>query len=213
VSNSEILTKSSFLSLAAEAILMRGEYLGISCVVKRRKQKKYRTPQLDMTLNKKRTQTESNVLTTALLNDVNVPAVRYVDYSTYSIVMDYIDGNPLKNIVDHKESDLFFKALGKQIAKLHNLDIMHGDITTSNVIVDSNGVVFLIDFGLAKFSASLEDKGVDLLVLHRTLLSTHSHIVETAWDAFLEGYFTESQLSRKEVLRRMETIEKRKRYS
>ncbi len=201
-----------FMSRAAEAELFKIQYMDIPCVLKRRKKKSYRNPQLDLSLNQKRTQTESNVLATALLNDINVPTVRLVDYTSFSIVMDYIDGKPLKEHVDSPTVKELFLELGKQVGNLHNLDIVHGDLTTSNVII-KKGEVFLIDFGLAKFSSSLEDKGVDLLVLYRTLLSTHSHIVDTAWSALLDGYTQTSKLSRKEILKRLETIEKRKRYS
>lgn len=67
------------------------------------------------------------------------------------------------------------KQLGALLAKLHDGGLIHGDLTTSNMLVRTvDSLVVMIDFGLAYFSTLPEDKGVDLYVLERALMSTHS---------------------------------------
>jgi len=78
--------------------------------------------------------------------------------------------------------------LGKMLARLHACNIVHGDLTTSNIMVRDNEEggattaggdagattsLVLIDFGLSYSSTLLEDKAVDLYVLERAFLSTH----------------------------------------
>jgi TP53 regulating kinase and related kinases len=59
---------------------------------------------------------------------------------------------------------------------MHDADVVHGDLTTSNIMVRSPKVVsdiVLIDFGLGMMQPTVEDKAVDLYVLERAFLSTH----------------------------------------
>jgi len=68
--------------------------------------------------------------------------------------------------------------IGTEIAKMHQADIIHGDLTTSNMILrhpsSEKGLqLVLIDFGLAYVSSLVEDKAVDLYVLERAFASTH----------------------------------------
>ena len=59
--------------------------------------------------------------------------------------------------------------VGKAVAKMHDGGLIHGDLTTSNILVrdDDERTVVIIDFGLASNSIIAEDKGVDLYVLER----------------------------------------------
>ena len=65
------------------------------------------------------------------------------------------------------------KLIGIEIAKMHLADIIHGDLTTSNMMLRPNGELVLIDFGLSYVSTLVEDKAVDLYVLERAFASTH----------------------------------------
>jgi Kae1-associated kinase Bud32 len=71
------------------------------------------------------------------------------------------------------------KSVGVAIGKLHDAEIVHGDLTTSNMIAkqESSGElgtgVVLIDFGLGMMKPTQEDKAVDLYVLERAFISTH----------------------------------------
>ena len=63
--------------------------------------------------------------------------------------------------------------IGQCIAKLHNGGVIHGDLTTSNILLKKNldeynlsaNDLYFIDFGLSTISNSVEDKAVDLFVL------------------------------------------------
>ena len=58
---------------------------------------------------------------------------------------------------------------------MHAIDVIHGDLTTSNMLLRSTSPpsIVLIDFGLSYVSSLVEDKAVDLYVLERALASTH----------------------------------------
>ncbi|KAJ3087307.1 TP53 regulating kinase, partial [Physocladia obscura] len=81
------------------------------------------------------------------------------------------------------------RKIGEGLGKLHNADIIHGDLTTSNLMLraESLSLVF-IDFGLSFVSSLAEDKAVDLYVLERALASTHpqSHVL---LEEILKSYF------------------------
>lgn len=64
------------------------------------------------------------------------------------------------------------RQMGGIIQRLHGYNIIHGDLTTSNMIVRDEQI-WLIDFGLAYQKNAAEDKAVDLYVLERAFVSTH----------------------------------------
>ena len=66
--------------------------------------------------------------------------------------------------------------------------MIHGDLTSSNIILLESYEPSLIDFGLSSFSGLAEDKAVDLYVLERAILSTHSLFSDTYNVWLLEGY-------------------------
>ena len=66
--------------------------------------------------------------------------------------------------------------MGKTINNVHDLGIIHGDLTTSNMIIRNDKQIVLIDFGLSYYKDSAEDKAVDLYVLERAFKSTHPHL-------------------------------------
>ena len=64
--------------------------------------------------------------------------------------------------------------IGETIGILHKNDIMHGDLTTSNLLYDDKtNQIYVIDFGLSQKDCKIEDKAVDLYVLERAFTSTH----------------------------------------
>lgn len=92
--------------------------------------------------------------------------------------MEYIQGQTMRQLLGNSVSAYFqheslVKELGEMLAKLHALDLVHGDLTTSNVMVRQDGTLVLLDFGLSSVTAMAEDKAVDLYVLERAFLSTH----------------------------------------
>lgn len=111
----------------------------------------------------------------ALRHGIRVPALYNVDQSRNILVMEYIEDS--RSVKDHlrtcpKDAGQLAKLIGILIARLHNVDLVHGDLTTSNILVQGDELV-LIDFGLAASSNVVEDKAVDLYVLQRAILSTH----------------------------------------
>ena len=100
--------------------------------------------------------------------------------------------------------------MGKQIAILHFNNIIHNDLTTSNMILRDKKLYF-IDFGLSFISTKTEDKAVDLKLLKQALESKHYTISNTSFNHVLKGYkFIPKQYQ--EVINRLKQVEKRGRY-
>jgi Kae1-associated kinase Bud32 len=98
--------------------------------------------------------------------------------------------------------------IGSSIARLHDYNIVHGDLTTSNMIL-KNKEVYFIDFGLAAMSKRIEDKAVDLHLLKEALEAKHTKRWEQYFGWVLDGY---KPKQREEIISRMHEIEKRGRY-
>jgi len=192
------------LHIGAEAVLYkRGNIL-----VKERIKKDYRIKELDEPLRKRRTRREAKVLEKI---NCNAPKLMKIDDKKMIIEMDYIDGNVLKDILDNdKNKKQICQNFAKQISKLHNQNIIHGDLTTSNAIL-KNGQVYLIDFGLSFFSHKVEDKATDLKLLKQALESKHYKVFKNCEKWILDAYKKEADNSN-EVLERLEKVEKRGRY-
>eukprot|EP01134_Creolimax_fragrantissima_P000579 CFRG0579T1 len=179
------------LAQGAEGRVFKMSYMGLPCVLKERFTKKYRHPELDSKLTKKRLLQETRALLKSYGKGVVCPVVYHVDRENYRIYMEYIDApavrvhlncfssaasdhcdnNTIATNNDDPRNDVAEK-IGVAIGRLHAADIIHGDLTTSNMLW-REGHVVLIDFGLSYTSKLPEDKGVDLYVLERAFLSTH----------------------------------------
>ncbi|CAJ1967077.1 unnamed protein product [Cylindrotheca closterium] len=165
-----------------------------SLICKERFPKSYRHPDLDERLIKSRTRSEARVLEKcAKKSEIRVPKVIRVERNI--LYMECLDGPTLKQylrdavISDSTEVDYknLFQNLGTLIARLHNLGVIHGDLTTSNVLMEGQELI-LIDFGLAKSTSSVEEQAVDLYVLERALQSTHPELPEDFFDNVLKIY-------------------------
>jgi len=191
----------------AEAIL----YLGDSGeLVKERIKKGYRIKELDEMLRKRRTKLESRILTRAKRINVNVPTVFKTD--DYKIFMEFVDGERLKELLNKTKSRKHLaEEIGKIVGKLHSSGIIHGDLTTSNMILKGDKI-YLIDFGLAYHSSSVENQAIDLHLLHQAYQSTHFKYLEELWSNTIKGY-KKSFDKWENVLKRLEEIRKRGRYS
>jgi TP53 regulating kinase-like protein len=129
--------------------------------------------------------------------------------------MEYIEGSRLKEALDKMSSSERLescKLVGVQIARLHKNRIIHGDLTTSNMIVTADDKIFFIDFGLSFHSIELEDKGADLHLMRRALDSAHYKYAGKCFNAVIEGYAKELGKDAKSVLLKMKEIERRGRY-
>ena len=154
-------------------------------VVKRRIEKSYRIKEIDEVLRKRRTRKEGKIL--SKLGDV-CPGVFLVDDKNMEIVMDFVEGELVKDIVEKCDKklrkEIMFKA-GFNVGKMHSLDVVHGDLTTSNMIYD--GDVKLIDFGLGFASNKVEDKAVDIHLVRQALDSKHYRYSDEMLNDFLRG--------------------------
>ncbi len=175
--------------------------------IKTRKPKQYRHTTIDTRLRQERTEKEARLLEKAAQAGVAVPTV--VKQEKTELVMDLIDGEKLRDIFE--ERDDLWTAVGENIARLHAQDIIHGDLTTSNILV-KGGELYFIDFGLGFFSQRVEDRATDLRLLEQVLQSTHYKVAEEAFQAILDGY-SEGYGGSDEVLEQLEEVKSRRRYS
>jgi N6-L-threonylcarbamoyladenine synthase/protein kinase Bud32 len=172
-------------------------------LTKERVKKAYRIPELDEKIRKGRTTREPRLLASARAAGVMTPVVFDVLPSEYKIVMDYVEGDPLYKVIDGSPD--LANEMGLLVRRLHDQNIIHGDLTTSNIIVHGKRLVF-IDFGLGGVSSRAEDKATDLLLLKKALNANHPKKFEELWGRVLEGY------GDSEVLKRLEVAEQRGRY-
>lgn len=192
---------SMILAQGAEAILHKNENL----VVKERVAKDYRVPALDSKLRKARTRREAKILERLQAINFPAPRIKEMDDEQMRLVMEFIEGPQVKEIL-HQNPPGFGKEIGRKVGILHANDIIHADLTTSNMI--QNGEINFIDFGLSFVSAKTEDKAVDLHLLDRALESRHHDIYEQCIPAVLEGY-KEGNPAWQQVLERLEKVQSR----
>ncbi|MBW4256351.1 bifunctional N(6)-L-threonylcarbamoyladenine synthase/serine/threonine protein kinase [Methanobacterium sp. YSL] len=202
----------------AEANICSGHYLDEEVLLKKRVVKGYRIREIDAYLRRKRTKNEAKLLGEAKRCGVVTPLVYDVDLKESVITMEKVAGNEVKVIFSGENSmDLstiksISRIIGENVARLHDCGIIHGDLTTSNIILreDGDSVVF-IDFGLGKISDLIEDKGVDLLVFKKAINGIHHDISRECFDSIIEGYSCARDC--KEIVAKIEEIEGRGRYT
>jgi TP53 regulating kinase-like protein len=197
----------------AEAYLYLEEWYGKKVIIKRRVSKSYRVPELDEKLRRDRTIREARLLSDARKAGVPTPMIYSIDLPENTIIMDFIQGTPVKMVIQsmsEQEKNNIFTHIGILIGRLHNAGIIHGDLTTSNMILNDSKIYF-IDFGLGEYSTEIENKGVDLHLMNRALQSTHYAFAESGFKAVLGGY-RKTMHESDDVIERMNEIEKRGRY-
>lgn len=192
---------TTVIGQGAEAILYKEE----DKVLKDRISKDYRQADLDKSLRKARTRREAKVLTKLKEIGVPGPELLNMDDKNMQISMSFINGDKVRDIL-HKNHIELSKEIGRKVAKLHANNIIHADLTTSNMILDKE--IHFIDFGLSFFSTKEEDKAVDLHLLDRALESKHHDIYEECIQAVLEGY-KEDYPDAEIVLNRLEKVQLR----
>jgi TP53 regulating kinase and related kinases len=194
-------------------------------IAKERFSKAYRHPTLDEKLTKSRCRAEGRILEKcrtpkAPEDAIDVPRVIRVDPPI--LYLEWIDGKTVREYLeDHvlvhehppdDELNRLAQQMGTMIGRLHKLGCIHGDLTTSNMMLRDTShkrskpnqeeptvvphhhhhhllkSMTLIDFGLAKSTTSAEERAVDLYVLERALTSTHPKLPTTFFPALLEAY-------------------------
>jgi TP53 regulating kinase and related kinases len=177
-------------------------------ISKLRNPKKYRNITLDNLIRGRRTIHEANMLRDVKKTGVKTPFIYFLDPQRSEIIMEYIDG---KNVKDILSKEIGFE-MGKYVSILHNKNIIHGDLTTSNFI-KRRDVLYLIDFGLSFYSERIEDMATDIRIIKEILSSAHIQIFDETYESFLEGYalYTYNNFSR--ILKVVKDIEARGRYA
>ncbi len=204
------------LKKGAEASLYLAEWHGRKAVIKTRIPKKYRPEALDKQIRSYRTVHEPQLMHQAKAAGVATPLIYMVNVPEATIIMEYIEGAQVKqrlNKATKAERKNICLKIGELVGKLHKEGLIHGDLTTSNMILNSQGMIFLVDFGLGEKNVELEAKGVDLHLLKRALQSTHFVFWEACFEDILSGYnrMVGDELTEK-VYEKIREIERRGRY-
>jgi TP53 regulating kinase and related kinases len=197
------LIKMKLIAQGAESKL----FLDKNKVVKDRFRKTYRIKEIDERLRKSRTKREAKVLEKLQKTKIPVPKIIKNNKSD-KLEIQYIKGELVKNILTNNNCLKLCKEIGQKVAILHDNNIIHGDLTTSNMIFKKE--IYFIDFGLSFFSHKIEDKAVDLHLLKEALESKHPEIWEKSYKAALDGYGKAKDS--KDILNRIKIVEKRGRY-
>ncbi|KKY34286.1 putative serine threonine-protein kinase bud32 [Diaporthe ampelina] len=237
------------ITQGAEGLLYKTFYLqpSLPCALKHRPPKPYRHPILDARLTRQRILAEARILAKARREGVPVPGVYCVDEAAGWMMIEWVAGQPVRARVnawlgDKTEAEVLregegegdggggnadlvalMRRVGAAVGALHAAGIVHGDLTTSNMMLRPasgsgggdngdqgsvlGGEIVIIDFGLASQGQSEEDRAVDLYVLERAFLSTHPR-TENLFGEVLAGYARAFKGS-KPVLRKLEDVRMR----
>jgi Kae1-associated kinase Bud32 len=189
---------------AAEAIIIKQG----NNIIKRRIKKGYRIPEIDTKLRKLRTRSESRIMEKAS-KFISVPKIIKVSEQQKEIEMEFIKGEKLSEYLDKASNKLeIAKSIGQEVSKLHDNNIIHSDLTTSNMILKEKQV-YLIDFGLSFQSSRIEDKAVDIHLFKQALEAKHFSQYKQLFEAFLKGY---NPKDKSKILSQLEKVELRGRY-
>ncbi|MFC1755154.1 KEOPS complex kinase/ATPase Bud32 [Thermoproteota archaeon] len=192
------------IAQGAEAILYKDK----QNVLKDRFEKKYRHPEIDRSLRKSRTRREAKVIDKLQQINFPVPKLINMDDKEMKIEMEHIPGPKLRDVFEENPK-VYSRIIGEMVAKLHNNNIIHQDLTTSNMILnEKNKMIYFIDFGLSFFSEKEEDKAVDLHLLRHALESKHYKVWKEAFDEVVKAYKANCR-DADIILKRLEKVEKR----
>ncbi|MEA3414084.1 MAG: KEOPS complex kinase/ATPase Bud32 [Nanoarchaeota archaeon] len=208
-SRKERKENNRFPRQGAEAII----YLKNNKILKTRLKKSYRHPKLDKKIRTRRTKAETKILEKAG-KIIPVPKIIKSNQKNSEIEMEFIQGKKLSEYLDFfslkKQEKIMFQ-IGQSLFKIHNIGIIHGDLTTSNMILKKDKIYF-IDFGLSFLNGKYEDKGVDLYLLKQALNAKHFRNFKTLFNQFEIGYRSIKKKEAQKVFDRLKAIEKRRRY-
>lgn len=201
------------IARGAEADIYLGVWGDMKAVFKVRKPKPFLVPELDVKTRRFRTAREALILNRAKELGVPTPSIYHVSLKKFTIVMKYIEGRRLKEVIEERPEEA--KILGLYLGRLHRGGIAHGDPTTANLLYDGDDERYvMIDFGLAQKTDKIEEFAVDVHLVKEMLSSVHHKVYNAAFSSFRSGYFevVGSEFFER-VMKRVESIEKRGRYA
>lgn len=221
--DNKIKLPDNLIAKGAESDIVKGKWFDgfddydfeTDVITKKRLKKTYRIPEIDNKIRKLRTKSEARILSHVKNSGILTPIIYDVDIHDKNITMEYIKGNTVKDIIDdlsyNKRKELSFK-IGEYISLMHEMDIIHGDLTTSNMIINKNGDLVFIDFGLSYYSNLLEDKADDLFVLKKSIKSVDYNVSLETFNWILDAYLENSN-NPLEFRNKIDEIEHRGRYT
>jgi TP53 regulating kinase-like protein len=221
---------AELIQQGAEARIYKGTFLSLPCIIKQRFPKAYRHPLLDQKLLSRRHTQEARSILRCSKVGIDVPTLYHVDSTSHTLIMEHIAGHTVKHTLaalqrqqeeegrrggegrgEEVEREIMEVAekVGAAIGRLHEADVIHGDLTTSNMILrDGTHSLALIDFGLSYTCKVAEDKAVDLYVLERAFLSTHPD-TEKVFERIMSVYERTAGKGAKQTLARLELVRAR----
>ncbi len=204
------------LKRGAEASLYLEDWHNRKVIMKRRLRKKYRLPRIDRKIRTQRTVQEPTNIHRAKEAGVPTPTIFMVDIEEANIIMEFIDGKQMKEVFDSlspKKRKSLCRHIGELIGRLHSHRIIHGDLTTSNMILTPDRRIIFVDFGLSERSTEMEARGVDLHLMKRAFQSTHYKYAQESFEAIMVGYAeVMGKKSTQKILEKIQEIEGRGRY-
>ncbi|KAG9075661.1 serine/threonine-protein kinase bud32 [Ceratobasidium sp. UAMH 11750] len=238
MATAELLAGAQLIAQGAEAKVYKATLAESPVLLKHRFTKTYRHGTLDASLTKQRVSGEARALLRCLKFGVCVPGIRFVHADSGVLGIEWIDGSSVRKVLGggaegedegdgegdgQVEEDIdvlketyglteerLMEFIGAEIAKMHRGDIIHGDLTTSNMMLrkkkeSKEAELVLIDFGLSYNSPLVEDKAVDLYVLERAFSSTHPDS-EGMFSQVLQSYERVSGSAWKNIKRRLDDV-------
>jgi TP53 regulating kinase-like protein len=212
----DTIAEKPLLKKGAEASLYLAEWHGRKVVVKVRIPKKYRPEALDEQIRTYRTVHEPQLMHEAKAAGVPTPLIYLVNIPEAAIIMEYVEGPQIKQLLNEAPQGRRHElcvAIGELIGKLHGQGLIHGDLTTSNMILNPEGKIYFVDFGLGEKNVEVEAQGVDLHLMKRALQSTHYQFWEECFKNVMCGYSSVLGVeSTEKVYEKIREIERRGRY-
>ena len=192
------------LSLGSEAVITEKG----GAIIKTRRKKSYRIKEIDEKLRKRRTKAEFRIMQRLHAAGVNVPRPINLDEKRMQIKMEKINGKRLSEEFRLEDSD----EIGRLVAEMHNQSVIHGDLTTANMIRNGKKI-YIIDFGLGYYSRKDEDMASDLFLFKNALKSKHNESYNEAYRRFISSYKKHIGKEFKGIDTHLKDIEDRRRYN
>ena len=211
----------TILTQGAEGVVYKAKWLGKDVILKERFSKKYRHPDLDKHITKERMKAEARSLARCLAIGLHVPTLYDADLENGILIIEYISESvTVRNyLYDVLNKDTFSsenvlslaRKIGHTLGRLHENNIIHGDLTSSNMLLTmpfEKSDVILIDFGLSYVDERSEHKAVDLYVLERAILATHMNS-ELFVENILAEYAKNTCQDSKSVIEKLDEVRQR----
>ncbi|MGC8561906.1 MAG: bifunctional N(6)-L-threonylcarbamoyladenine synthase/serine/threonine protein kinase [Thermoplasmata archaeon] len=195
--------------VGGESVIERSTFEGIDCVVKRRRGREYRNPEINLNINNSRIKREIRILHALDAISLKTPEVLFVDMQDSAIYLKMLPGRVISQMISEPNFDEVIELAGEKIAQMHNRGISHGDLNLGNIMFNaSSGEMSFIDPSMGDQNAEIEQLGVDVHLMKESLKSLGK---DKSFKYFLEGYSKCARFD--EVMKKVIEIEYRRRYT